>query len=83
MVQLQLTPPPEDDDISGRNAPLSVPMSTIAPPIAPIQLHNEEVHDWTEALPKTAHVRFFRNTDWAAACLETPGLGSRSSALVP
>ncbi|KAH6530217.1 hypothetical protein HBI81_097810 [Parastagonospora nodorum] len=65
MVQLELTPPPEDDDISGRNAPLSVPMSAIAP----IQLHNEEVHDWTEDLPKTEHVRFFRNTDWAATCL--------------
>ena len=26
-------------------------------------------HDWTEDLPKTDHVRFFRNTDWSKTSL--------------
>ncbi|KAF3040586.1 hypothetical protein E8E11_005475 [Didymella keratinophila] len=56
----QHTPPPESGDVS-----TLLIMGSHAPE-----------HDWTEDLPKTDHVRFFRETDWSfvladsrAACL--------------
>lgn len=47
----QQTPPPEE---SGGAATLIAPKRQFA-----------MEHDWTEDLPKTDHVRFFRETDWS------------------
>lgn len=50
----QLTPPPECGDVSNL-----------------IMLDGQHVaeHDWTEDLPKTDHVRFFREIDWSKSSL--------------
>lgn len=50
----QHTPPPESGDVS----------TLLIMPNA----HATE-HDWTEDLPKTDHVRFFRETDWSKSSL--------------
>lgn len=52
MLIQQPTPPPECGD---EDAPF---------PTARPQHHTDE-HDWTEDLPQTDHVRFFRETDWS------------------
>lgn len=66
MQQPQLTPPPdEDEDILGCDAPLNVSV----PGVAPIQITNDNVHDWTADLPQTEHVHFFRNRDWSGTAL--------------
>ncbi|KAF2820431.1 hypothetical protein CC86DRAFT_471509 [Ophiobolus disseminans] len=53
MQQLQLTPPPDEDDV----APMSM------------HTDDDTAQDWTALLPKTTHVRFFRSTDWASTSL--------------
>ncbi|KAH4411045.1 hypothetical protein HBH99_070380 [Parastagonospora nodorum] len=30
---------------------------------------NDMIHDWTESLPKTDHVRFFKTVDWTQTVL--------------
>lgn len=52
----QVTPPPDPD--SGHVATLIMPNGG----------HAVE-HDWTEDLPKTDHVRFFKETDWSKSSL--------------
>jgi hypothetical protein len=32
----------------------------------------DTAYDWTEALPKTEHVCFFKNVDWAQTALGPP-----------
>src|SRR5690349_24837497 len=49
----QHTPPPESGDVST---------------LLIMGSHATE-HDWTEDLPKTDHVRFFRETDWSKSNL--------------
>jgi PAS domain-containing protein len=48
------TPPPDEDD-----KVLASHMST----------NFSAAHDWTASLPQTDHIRFFRNTNWAATSL--------------
>lgn len=50
----QHTPPPESGDVRTF--------------IMPNGQHTVE-HDWIEDLPKTDHVRFFRETDWSKSSL--------------
>ncbi|KAF9691844.1 hypothetical protein EKO04_009985 [Ascochyta lentis] len=50
----QHTPPPDSEDVATLNMPRG---------------GNAIEHDWTEDLPKTDHVRFFRETDWSSSSL--------------
>jgi hypothetical protein len=50
----QHTPPPESGDVST---------------LLIMGSHHASEHDWTEDLPKTDHVRFFRETDWCKSKL--------------
>jgi hypothetical protein len=52
-VDMQPTPPPEEDDIAPSH----------------MSADFENAHDWTAQLPQTDHIRFFRNTNWAATSL--------------
>jgi hypothetical protein len=68
-MQQQTPTPPTDDDDGGRDsytcmAPL--PMAQLTPTLTPSDC---DYDDWTAALPQTAHVRFFRNTNWARTSL--------------
>lgn len=58
------------DGIAQRNQPLTPPPDTgdDATLIMANAEHGLE-HDWTEDLPKTDHVRFFRETDWKKSSL--------------
>lgn len=50
----QLTPPPECGDVRT---------------LTMLGGQYAAEHDWTEDLPKTDHVRFFRETDWSKSKL--------------
>ena len=50
----QLTPPPGSGNVSN---------------LIMLDGRRANEHDWTEDLPKTDHVRFFRNTDWSKTSL--------------
>jgi signal transduction histidine kinase/PAS domain-containing protein len=72
MAFLQQTPtPPTDDDGEGAAYTFMPPPSM--PPLTPATtpLDSQDAHDahdardWAAALPQTAHVRFFRDTNWA------------------
>jgi hypothetical protein len=65
MQQPQLTTPPdENEDILGCDAPLSMPILGALTP-----LRDDDAYDWTADLPQTEHIRFFRNTDWSSTAL--------------
>ncbi|KAF2627564.1 hypothetical protein BU25DRAFT_439973 [Macroventuria anomochaeta] len=50
----QQTPPPESGDVAT---------------LTMLSAQHAVEHDWTEDLPKTDHVRFFRETDWSKSSL--------------
>jgi hypothetical protein len=56
-MQEQLTPPPEAE----RTAPLAMGEGMLN--------RHASLRDWTEDLPQSDHVRFFRDTDWARTTL--------------
>lgn len=61
-----VTPPPESDGESDSDVIAGV---AAAAAVEARTKPNGSGHDWTLDLPQTAHVRFFRETDWSRSAL--------------